>query len=40
MRTIEEDLLEALSKAEAFPPEMKSDLGKVGTLADKKDYCH
>ena len=27
--TIEEDLLEALCKAEAFPEEMKDNLGKV-----------
>ena len=29
MLTIEEDLLEALSKAGAFPEEMKDNLGKV-----------
>ena len=28
-KTIERDLLEALAKAEAFPDEMKLDLGKV-----------
>lgn len=27
--TIEEDLIEALCKAEAFPEEMKDNLGKV-----------
>ena len=27
--TIEEDLIEALAKAEAFPEEMKDNLGKV-----------
>ena len=27
--TIEEDLIEALTKAEAFPEEMKDNLGKV-----------
>ncbi len=29
VRTIEEDLLEAMSKAKAFPPEMKTNLGQV-----------
>ena len=28
-KTIERDLLEALAKAQAFPADMKSDLGKV-----------
>jgi hypothetical protein len=29
VRTIEEELLEAMSKAAAFPPDMKNDLSKV-----------
>ena len=29
VKTIEDDLLEAMSKAKAFPPEMKTNLGQV-----------